>query len=152
MSKQADSDLKTHHHCFHPCELSFPPIGPILALLPKAAEIAPPWTNSHKLCARVCVFKRVKGGRKKDEKESVRVCAPACECTRGWEQCGYAADIIHLPVTGPGAAGKVADTPPLPQQRLHPNFLAAGGKTCAAAAAAAPPPSPPSSEAINPAN
>lgn len=43
-----------------------------------------------------------------------RVCVFVCFlCVLG-EQCSQAADIIHLPVTGPRAARKVADSSPAP--------------------------------------
>lgn len=82
------------------------------------------------LCVCGCVFEEKKRWEKEKREERlcmrrcVFICFPSiyiCECLRTrvcvcvlGEQCSQAADIIHLPVTGPGAAGKAADSSPAP--------------------------------------
>lgn len=93
----------------------------ILVLLPKAANRGAYYTNSRTLyvCVREANNMRIR--KEKSARKRVCVCAcigvcvcvkqrqTVCVCVFG-EQCGQAADIIHLPVTGPRAAGKVADS------------------------------------------
>lgn len=99
----------------------FPVICRILVLLPKAANRGAYYTNSRTLyvCVREANNMRIR--KEKSARKRVCVCAcigvcvcvkqrqTVCVCVFG-EQCGQAADIIHLPVTGPRAAGKVADS------------------------------------------
>lgn len=97
----------------------FPVICRILVLLPKAANRGAYYTNSRTLyvCVREANNMRIRKEKSARKRVCVCACIGVCVCVKQrqtvcvfGEQCGQAADIIHLPVTGPRAAGKVADS------------------------------------------